>query len=192
MTVFAVAVGAFMVSKDRGWLSPIGIESESDDSQVVKAIERTEEVSLVRLSIEGISTRNDSRRVFGKVIPGTGQQVLLQYKFKAKLGIDGAQVQIAKTPSGDYRISVPEFSFIGYDQPTFKVVVDDGGALSFVTPDIDQTDLVNEVLDDDAQGQYLTENADILRDQTRVFYDSLIASIDPDVETRYEFATDPR
>lgn len=184
---FVLAIGVFTLGKNEGWLSPLGIESQSQDSQVIQAIERTEEVSLVRLGIQGIKDRSESTEIFGKSIPGTGEKVFLQYQFDAKLGIDDGAVSVTKTGENSFLISVPKFSFIGYDEPTFEVAVEDGGALSWVTPDIDKVEMVNEILNDDARQEYLVAHEDLLQDQTKVFYDSLITSIDPSATTTYEF-----
>ena len=187
LLAFLLAIGVFTVVKNLGWLSPLGIESESHDSQVIQAIERTQEVSLVSLGIQGIKEEDGSAQIFGKSIPGTGEKVFLQYNFDAKLGIDGAKVKVTKTGESAYLISVPEFMFIGYDEPTFKVAAEDGGVLSWATPDIDKVEMVNEILNDDARQAYIASNEELLKEQTRTFYDSLITSIDPAVVTTFEF-----
>jgi hypothetical protein len=184
---FLLAVGVFTIVKNQGWLSPLGINSESHDSQVIRAIERTQEVSLLSLGIQGIKDEEQSRKIFGKSIPGTGEKVFMQYNFNAKLGIDGARVKVTKTGKNAYLISIPKFIFIGYDKPTFKVAVEDGGALSWATPDIDKVEMVNEILNDDARQTYIASNEDLLQEQTKVFYNSLIASVDPAVVTKFEF-----
>lgn len=61
--------------------------------------------------------------------------------------------------------------------------------LSWVTPDIDKLEMVNEILNDDAKKDYIISNEDILRAQTKVFYDSLIKSIDSAIVTEYEFSS---
>lgn len=185
---FLLAIGVFTVAKNQGWFTPFGIESESHDSQVIQAIERTQEVSLVSLGIQGIKQKDQSGTIFGMNIPGTGEKVFLQYSFDAKLGIDGAQVNVTKTGKNAYLIAVPEFIFIGYDEPTFKVAAEDGGALSWVTPDIDEVEMVNEILNDDARRTYIDSNEQLLKEQTKVFYRSLITSIDPAVTMTFEFA----
>ena len=48
-------------------------------------------------------------------------------------------------------------------------------------------EVVNEILNDDARATYLASNEEILQEQTKVFYDSLIISIDPAVVTTFEF-----
>ena len=150
---FLLAIGAFSVVKNQGWLSPFGIESETRDSQVIQAIERTQEVSLLSLAIQGIKEQHQSREIFGKSIPGTGESAFIRYNFRAKLGIDGAKVKVTKTGENAYLISVPEFIFIGYHKPTFKVAVEDGGLLSWATPDIDKLEMVNEILNDRAAAE---------------------------------------
>ena len=184
---FLLSIGVFTIVKNVGLLSPLGIESASHDSQVIQAIERTQEVSLVSLGIQGIKEEDRSAEIFGQSIPGTGEKVFLQYNFDAKLGIDGAEVKVTKTGESAYLISVPEFIFIGYDEPTFKVATEDGGVLSWATPDIDKIEMVNKILNDDARQTYIASNEELLQEQTRTFYDSLITSIDPAVVTRFAF-----
>ena len=184
---FLVALGVFSVVQSKGWLSPWGIGSSSNDSQVVQALERTQEVSLLGLGIEGIKEENRDREIFGQTIPGTGETLFVRYSFKAKLGLDGKKVKVTSTAPGSYLISVPEFRFIGTDQPSFKVAVEDNDVLSWVTPDIDQLQMVSEILNSESQRQYLVDNDDLLREQTKVFYNGLIQSVDPDARTEFEF-----
>lgn len=177
-----IAVAGVVVAKDQGWIG-----SESSDTQVVQAVERTQEVSLLRLSVQGIKTTPESRDIFGIEIPGTTRTQFLQYKFRAKLGIDGTRVKLQKTGEKSFRVSVPEFIFIGYDKPTFKVAVEDGGVLSWLTPEINTDEVITEILNDKAQQAYVEENAELLKDQTQVFYESLIHAIDPQISTTFEF-----
>jgi hypothetical protein len=184
---FLLAVGGFAIVKGQGWLSPFGVESDSQDSQVIRAIERTQEVSLVSLAVQGIKQTSDSAKLFGKSVPGTKKQVFLQYAFDAKLGIDGAEVKVTKTGANAYLISVPAFTFIGYDQPSFKVAVEDGDLLSWTVPDVDRVKMINEILSEKARTTYITSNEDLLEEQSRFFYDSLIKSVDPEATTTFEF-----
>lgn len=183
----SLALGAFTVAKNQGLLSPFGIESESHDSQVVNAIERTEEVSLVSLAIQGIKEKAESAKLFGKRVPGTSEKVFLQYNFNAKLGVDGADVRVVKTGKSAYRVAVPKFKFIGYDKPTFKVAAVDGSVLSWAAPDVDQVEMINEILNGAAQQTYLKSYDEELKSQTKTFYDTLITSIDPAAVTTFEF-----
>jgi len=187
--VLVLVVGAVAVAAWQGVLSPLGIDSESSDSQVIEAVERTQEVSLLSLSIQGITSERRTREVFGQTLPGSGETVFIQYRFAAKLGVDGAGVEVRRTGPSAYTVSVPDFSFIGYDDPTFELAVEDNGILSWTTPDIDRVEMVNDVLDDDARDDYLEAQRAALEAQTQVFYDSLITGIDPEAETTYEFAS---
>ena len=186
---FLIAIVAFTAAKGQGWLSPLGIDSNTQDSQIIQAIERTQEVSLMSLGIQGLLQKEQSTTLFGKSIPGTGEKVFVVYKFRAKLGLDGQQVQVEETGENAYTVSVPEFMFIGTQEPTFEVPVEDGGILRFVTPDIDQLELVNEILSDDGKDEYIESNLDLLQDQTKVFYDGLITSVVADADVTYEFAS---
>lgn len=94
-------------------------------------------MSLLSLAVQGIRDEQQSAEIFGKSIPGTGQTVFLQYDFDAKLGIDGAAVTVTETGEKAYRVSIPEFSFIGYDEPSFRVAVEDGDILSWATLEIE-------------------------------------------------------
>ena len=105
-----------------------------------------------------------------------------------KLGVDGAGVEVAKDGENAYTITVPELEFIGYDEPTFKTAVEDGGILGWVTPDVDKAELITEILNEEAQQKYVDEHEQMLQEQTRSFYDNLITSIVEDAETTYEFS----
>ena len=187
LLAFVLAIGLFTVAKNAGWLTIIGIDSESQDTQVIQAVERTQEVALVSLGIEGLKEEKRNSKVLGTGVPGTGEVVFLQYKFRAKLGIDGAKVDITKTGEAAYRISVPDFIFIGYAKPTFKVATEDGGVLSGITPDIDKVEMVNDILNGEARQKYVEDYDKLLRDQTEAFYHRLITSIDPAAKTTFEF-----
>lgn len=186
LLTFLVALGLFSGARGMGWLSPLGLTSESNDSQVLTAIERTEEVSLLSLGIQGLLDKSQSTDIAGWPIPGTTKRVWVQYTFKAKLGIDGSQVEVTQSGDHGYEVSVPEFMFIGFDEPDFKVALEDND-FTLLTPDIDQAEMVSEVLSGSDQEQYISTNRDLLEDQTAVFYDRLITSIDPDAQTTYVF-----
>lgn len=176
-------------AKNLGLLSVLGVQSTSRDSQVIQAIERTQEVSLLSLGIQGIKDERKCSTVFGGCVPGSGETVYLQYTFTAKLGLDGSKVDLKKTGEHSYLVNLPEFIGIGFSDPTFEIAVTDGGALSWITPDIDQVEMVNEILNDKSKKEYIDSNRDILEDQAKFFYDSLILGIDPDATTTYEFAS---
>jgi hypothetical protein len=187
--VIVAAITGFTYAKNMGWFSPFGIVSSSHDTQVVNAVERTEEVSLMQLGIQGIRQESQSARILGRSVPGTGKDLFVQYDYKAKLGIDGSQVRI--TPSGDhaYVISVPEFKLIGLTEPQLKKAVEDGGILSWVSDDFDELEIATKILTNADRDELVESNRDLLEAQTKVFYDRIITSIDPDVTTTYEFGS---
>jgi hypothetical protein len=184
---FLVALGIFSFVQSKGWLTPLGIGSSSNDSQVVQALERTQEISLLRLGIQGIREESRSAELFGTTIPGTSDRLFVKYSFKAKLGIDGKKVKVTSTAPGTYVVSVPEFAFLGFDKPHFEVAVEDQDVLGWVAPDIDQMQMVSNILNGEARRQHLVDNDDLLREQTKVFYNGLIKSIDPEAKTEFLF-----
>lgn len=184
---FFVALGTFSVVQAKGWLSPLGIGSSSSDSQVVQALERTQEVSLLKLGIQGIRDESRSAEVFGQTIPGTGNRLFVRYSFNAKLGLDAKRVEVTSTTPGTYVVSVPEFAILGFDEPKFEVAVEDKDVLGWAAPDIDQMKMVTNILNGEARRKYLVDNDDILREQTKVFYNGVIKSVDPDAKTEFVF-----
>lgn len=165
----------------------LGSESESRNTQVINAVERTEEVSLLSLGIQGIAERTEQRTMFGVKVPGAGRAVFMQYDFTAKLGLDGRAVQIRETGENEYEISIPEFIFIGHDDVTFKVAVEQNGILSWVTPEIDTVEMTNQILNDETQQKYLDENEEILRAQAQSFYNGIVRAIEPDARLEFDY-----
>ncbi|MEE0653579.1 MAG: hypothetical protein UCI02_00425 [Bifidobacterium criceti] len=162
--------------------------SRSADTQVIHAMEQTKEVSLLRLGITGIKSKENKSHFFNMEIPGTERAQFIQYSFDAKLGFDGKQVVIEPAGEGTYDVTIPEFKFIGYDHPEYRTVVDQNGALSFGTPQIDTANMINEILSEKAQHEYVEKNRDILEDQAKSFYTSIVASVNPDAKLNFSFA----
>lgn len=166
------------------------IETESSSVQIIEAVRRTEEIALVSLAIQGIDERSEHSTILGVRVPGSERALYLQYSFTAKLGIDGGEVEIEELDEGSYRISIPEFVFIGHDDIEFKLATEQNGVLSFVTPEIDVLDMTNRILDDSAQQAHLDDNAVLLREQVEAFYRGIVAAIDPEAEVEFAYATD--
>lgn len=185
---FVLALVLVAVLINLNWLSPFGVRHESRDSQVVRTIDRLQEVALLSLGIQGIKDDKKERTVFGWGLPGTSDSSYLQYEFTAKVGIDGALVRVTKTATDAYTVSVPEFKFIGYSEPTFKLVVEDGGLLKFLTPDIDKIEMVNAILSESEQERYVSSYAELLQQQAEFFYSNLLHSVDPEIDLTFEFA----
>lgn len=161
---------------------------ESTDTQVVRALQRTEEVSLLRLGITGIKSQETSGHFFSMEIPGTDRAKFIQYTFDAKLGFEGKDAHILHQEGKIFTIEIPEFKFIGYDNPEYRVIVETNGAMSFGTPQIDTAEMINEILNDKTKQSYLEENIDLLKEQAKSFYTSIILSIDPEVKLNFVFA----
>lgn len=188
--VVAVGLGAlatYGVGRAFPGLVPFGTSGEDDDARIVSSITREEQVVLLSLGIEGIAERSATGEFLGMTVPGTGRSSFVQYGFNAKLGIEGSDVRIARTGEDELVITVPEFVFIGHDDETFETVVESNGVLSWVTPEIDTVEMINTILDEDAQGQYVDANREVLEDQARAFYSAIVMSIDPTIALRFEF-----
>ncbi|MDN6566961.1 MAG: DUF1997 domain-containing protein, partial [Actinomyces sp.] len=146
-----------------------------------------QQVVLLSLGIQGISEKSDKSELLGVQIPGSDRSTFIEYSFNAKLGIKGEDVKVERIAENRYRVSIPKFVFIGYDNPTFKLAAEDNGVLSWVTPEIDPTEMINSLLNDSTQAEYISSNEELLKDQSRVFYSSIISSVDPTIVTEFEF-----
>ncbi|MBD7919018.1 hypothetical protein H9657_12110 [Cellulomonas sp. Sa3CUA2] len=188
--VGAACVGALLaygVMRAFPDLSLFGAGSQDRDAEIVSSITREEQVVLLSLGIEGIAEQSATGSFLGVDVPGTGRSSFVKYGFNAKLGIEGGDVRIARAGEDELVISVPEFIFIGHDDESFRTVVEDNGVLSWVTPQIDTVEMIDDILDEGAQGQYIDENEEILQDQARAFYSAIVTSIDPTVALTFEF-----
>lgn len=165
-------------------------EAQTRNSQVVQSITREQQVVLLSLGIQGIVERTQDSKLFGQeylTIPWSERASFIQYEFTAKLGFDGGQVQIEQTGDSSYRISIPEFEFIGHSDERFKVAAEDNGVLSWITPPIDPVEMVNEVLNDRAKTEYVEQHQDVLRSQAEAFYSGILRGIDPQLTAEYVY-----
>src|SRR6478735_6661141 len=113
-----------------GLKSLFGSSSSERDSQVVQAVTRVQEVALLRLHIEGIDRHESNGEIFGVAIPASEKTTLLQYRFDAKLGVDGSKVKIERTGPESLRVTIPESKFIGFDNLVFEDALERGNPLS--------------------------------------------------------------
>ena len=187
VVVVAVAVGAFAAGQLTPKLFALGSESESTDTRVIQAITREEQVVLLSLGIQGISEKTERITFLGVEVPGSERASFVQYSFNAKLGIDGRDVRIVPSGEKKYRISIPEYIFIGHSNEDFKLVAENNGALSFITPENDPVEMINSILSEDAQAEYIENNEEILREQALAFYSGIITGIDPEISITYDF-----
>ncbi|MDN4475807.1 hypothetical protein QQX09_08050 [Demequina sp. SYSU T00192] len=169
-------------------LMPWGDQSSSENSLVITAIERTEEVSLLSVGIEGIEEERRSKELLGVVIPGSEKSKFIKYSFTLKLGLDGGDVTIDETGENEYTLTIPEFIVIGNSEPHFETATESNGLLSWATADIDELDTVNEVLNAKEFDEAIESNQDVLQDQTQFFYGNIIRAIDPTIEVEFVFA----
>lgn len=95
-------------------------------------------------------------------------------------------MDIKETGENEFRITVPEFIFIGHDGVTFKTAIEDGGVLRWVAEDIDTANTVNKILNDELDGQ-VDANRGLLKDQARAFYTGIIGGINNGAELEFEF-----
>lgn len=187
IAVVIIALGLLAWTGAFAKLLPWSSASESKDTQVITAIERQEEVALLSLGIQGISEESAAFQINDWQLPGSAKATFIQYTFDAKLGIDGQEVTVEQDGSNTYRVTIPEFIFIGHDNVDFKMITENNGALSWLSPEIEQTEMVNEVLGEDARQQYLDSNEDILKDQAEEFYRSIITSVLPEADLEFNF-----
>lgn len=152
-------------------------------------MERTKEVSLLRLGITGIKSQENKSHFFNMEIPGTERARFIQYSFDAKLGFEGKDVVIEKSGGNTFDITIPQFKFIGYDHPEYRVIVDQNGALSFGTPQIDTADMINEILTNTAKNEYVETNREILEEQAKSFYTSIVTSVNSEAKLNFTFQT---
>jgi hypothetical protein len=188
LTVAVIGLVVFFGGRFIPGFPTFSITSKTTDSQVITAIKRTEQVSLLQLGIQGITSKTESSKMLGMDVPGSQRAKYIQYNFDAKLGIEGKDVVIQSTQTHHFTVSIPKFIFIGYNNTKYQVVAENNGALSWTTPGIDSTELINKLLNDKVKEQYLKSNDAALRDQTKVFYSSIITGVDPDAKISFQFA----
>lgn len=183
----AVATFAFGSINALALKSLFSSSSNERDSQVVQSVTRVQEVALLSLHIEGVARHESNGEILGVAIPASEKTTLVQYKFNAKLGVDGSRAKIEQTGPDSFRVSIPQFVGIGFDEPKFEDPVESNNALSWLTPATVQTRMVNNILSDENKQMYIAENEDALREQAKVFYTGIIAGVAPDVAVEFEF-----
>lgn len=182
-----IVTGTLLAPVLTNYIPVFGTHSESRNTEVIQSITREEQVVLLSLGIEGIEQKDQTGTSWFNDLPFTGRSKIIQYGFKAKLGIEGKNVAIKETGTGTYLVSIPKFIFIGHDNVSFKSAFEKNGALSFVTEEIDELDMANTILNSDAQKEYISQNESILKDQAESFYEEIITSIDPAAVVDFEF-----
>ena len=75
-------------------------------------------------------------------------------------------------------MTIPNFKILGYNDPEFKTVVDEDGALSFVTAEVDTAEAVTEVFGDKEREKQIEVNRKVLEDQAKNYYTNIVHAID--------------
>ncbi|MFD5869148.1 hypothetical protein ACFWGD_11160 [Corynebacterium sp. NPDC060344] len=187
LVLVAVLVVSFWGQISTLFNDPVETVTESTTTEVVNAVEREEQVVLVSSSVQGLHKTETRRTAFGQNVPGSGRTHFLQYTYTAKLGIEGKDVDIRETADNEFTIVIPAFTFIGHSDPTFETVLEDGGALRFVAPEIDTADVITQVLNGEAKAEHVRRNTALLKDQAKVFYSGIVHSIDEDAKLTFEY-----
>ena len=164
------------------------VREESSDSQIRLAVSRQEEVALLALAVQGIARKDTQGELLGVAVPASSRTTLLQYEFTAKVGIDAENVALEANGDGGYVVRVPQFVFVGYDKPRFEDPIENNGAISWLSPEIEETEMVNAVLSEDNQQDYIELHLDELRSQAESFYTGIITSVDSSARVTFEFA----
>ncbi|MBC6493545.1 hypothetical protein [Microbacterium sp. 4-7] len=187
LIALCAAIGVLGVTLAGSIPSMFSAESDERNTQVVQAVTREEQIVLVGLGIEGIAEKKQNETFFGIFVPGTDRAKFLRYSLEAKLGIDGKDVLIEETGENSFRVTIPEFIFIGSDDFEYEVAVDKDGPLSWTTPGIEESEMVNNIMNDEFEASHLESNRELLMDQARSFYGGIIKSIDDDTEVEFRF-----
>lgn len=165
--------------------------AEMTNTQVVRSIEFTEDITLLSLSVEAVATQDTGSHIGSWRVPGTGESVFMRYGFDAKLGIDGSQVVIEQTGDLAYTVTVPAFEFLAYDDFAFETLTEKNGVLSVITPDIDKEQMVNELINDEVKAQHVANNTDLLKRQCEAFYNNIVHAIDPNIVLTFVYTDAP-
>lgn len=189
LVLIAVIVGAGVFGVVTLWLaSPFSLTTQSRSTQVVKAMERRGDVVVLAVSVVAVDDDKTNLKLYGLDIPGSNRATFLRYEFDAKLGFDGKDVKIEETGDNGFRVSIPEFSFIGYDNFDSEVAAEENGLLSWLTPAIDDREMAEKFLNDNKKQEYVTDNEATLKEEAQTFYTSIVTAIDPDVELTFVFS----
>ena len=124
-----IVTGTLLAPVLTNYIPLFGTHSESRNTEVIQSITREEQVVLLSLGIEGIEQKDQTGTSWFNDLPFTGRSKIIQYGFKAKLGIEGKDVAIKETGTGTYLVSIPKFIFIGHDNVSFKSAFEKNGAL---------------------------------------------------------------
>ena len=127
LIVLSVVVGATLAlwaANAFPQLTPFRTESTQQDTQVINAVTRIEQIALVSLAIEGITENRANSQLFGVDVPWSDRVSFIRYSFNAKLGLKGEDVTVTQTGESSFEIELPEFIFIGHDDINFALAAE--------------------------------------------------------------------
>ncbi|MFA4897862.1 MULTISPECIES: hypothetical protein [Microbacterium] len=163
--------------------------TEERSTQVIRSITREEQIILATAGMTDVKTESDAQEFFGLFdIPFTDRTMLMKYEYDAKFGIEGSDVSIEPIGDDTYRVSIPEFVFLGYDNPDFSIADEKNGILSWATPAIDKNEVVKSILTDEAVAAHIEGMRPVLEEQAKSFYTNIITAIDPGVTLQFTYA----
>jgi len=160
----------------------------TNTSEVIKYQLPQQEVALTSLRIEGLERADAEGNLFGLALDAGDRTKYIEFGFNAKLGVDGSKVDIVADGEHVYTVTVPEFIFIGHSDEHFEDPIEENGILSWLTPQISETEMVNKILSVERKEKWVASSLQLLKDQSEVFYGTIIKSVDPDAALTYEFA----
>lgn len=190
ITVAIIAGGLLVALKfipDFGKAIELETVTESNNTKVITAIERQEQVVLLGTSTQGLAEERAQTNWLGRNIYGTGRTQFVQYNYRAKLGIEGRDVTIEEKGENQFLISIPAFIFIGHDNVQFKTAIENNGVISWITPEIDTSEMISRILSEDAMNAQIDENRALLQDQAKNFYSGIVRGVSREAELEFEF-----
>ncbi|MBD3757971.1 MAG: hypothetical protein IE924_07810 [Microbacterium sp.] len=195
LLIGTAAFGGLVVGKALG-------ATEERDVQVIRSITREEQVVLLTAGVadlkqesaDGLSITIPGLDLIPGLgtwefdVPGSERQMLIRYDFDAKIGIEGKDVKIERQVDGSYHLAIPEFIYIGSNDPEISVASESNGVLSWITPEIDKFEVAKEVLSEESVAKTIEGARPVLEEQARIFYTNILTAIDPDIDLEFTFA----
>lgn len=190
VVILAVIVVAALVSFNVG---KIFGATESRDTQVIRSIKGEEQVILVTAGMTDVEEKREDGLNFAIgdwdlfTLPGSDRSVLVRYEYDAKFGIEGKDVEISQTGDNAYLITIPKFVYLGYANPDLSIADEKNGLLSWTTPEIDTTEVFEELLSAQVVEQHIDGFRPVLQEQAKLFYSKIVQAIDPAITVEFQF-----
>lgn len=167
--------------------------TETRDTQVIRSVTQESQIILASTGVTNIlEEETKGLDVLGLglfTLPGSERKMLVRYEYDAKFGIEGGDVQIEQTGENTYRITIPEFISLGYENPDVHIASEANGVLSWTTPEIDKAEIIERVLTPEAMDEHLEGLRPLLEESARDFYTRIVHAIDPEARLSFEFAS---